>query len=88
MKLRPRQLEVDAFQLGRDPQPDWFKRAIEFEWAVVYPNSTVLRTSYGSTRTVFKGDWILCGYNGIPHAISKNDFDKMYVEIGNENRSD
>jgi hypothetical protein len=78
VRYKTRQIYVEAFQLGHDEPPDWFKRAIEFEWAVLFPNSTVLRTSYGSTRTVFKGDWIICGYNGIPHAIAKNDFDKMY----------
>jgi len=81
MKFKRRQAVVEAFQFGHDPEPPWFKQAIEWDWAVMYPNSVCLRTTYRSVQTVFKGDWIVLGYDNIPYGVRKNEFDRLYVPL-------
>ena len=78
MKYRTRPHEVEAFRYGFDPQPSWFKICISAGWAIANETGATIRMKYDKTDFIPVGDWVVQGYNGIPHRVHADDFERLY----------
>ena len=78
MRYRIKSPEIEAFRYGVDETPDWFLTVINAQWAMPYSEGVSIRTTYNQIEYILKGDWILRGYNGIPHGIHADDFERLY----------
>lgn len=78
MRYKAKMIYIEAFRFGADPQPPWFLKCIDCEWATVVSGGAVLRTTYNTVEFALEGDWIVQGYNGIPYRMADDDFDRQY----------
>ena len=78
MKYRVRPHEVEAFCYGMDPEPEWFVKCVQADWAIPGQTGVILRTTHHTSEFVTAGSWVVRGYNGIPHGVHADDFERIY----------
>lgn len=90
MKYRKKPVVVDAFQLGKDPMPDWFADAITGNRVILHGSSSGfyhekdtnadIRTLEGGMHANY-GDYIIRGVQGELYPCKAYIFEMTYERV-------
>lgn len=79
MKYRKKPVVVEAFRLGYDREPEWFRSSARFR-RFYDSGYTVIHTREGAMQ-VCDGNWIVRGPGGDIHPLKHHDFIETYEPV-------
>lgn len=76
-KYRKKQVVVEAFRLGVDESPRWFRDACDAGRVELHGSRAVIETLEGKMRAE-KGDWVIQGVQGELYPCKPDIFQQTY----------